>query len=322
MIKTSLKYSDLPAHFQTQSLRQVAWDIARTWLSILTVILVFSHFPSVLSGVVAALLIGTLQYHLNILAHDGLHFSLSRNKKLNDWLSRWLLLGPQLVPLTAIRQNHLHHHKTLGQPQDLDKQYYDWSYRYQRRKFLLWTLGAFCGGMVIPILKKLMSKYFDKSSKEKVALIEKNSNLDQKVESPKSATLILPDIFSVIVTQSILLSTFWFLTSSPWPYLYLWVIPLFTVMTGFNSVRSCLEHISISESPASLESFVSNPIERFFLSPFNMNYHAEHHCFMSIPYYKLPELSRYLTQQEDFSRATKRFDSYWQKFKRTWTVMS
>jgi fatty acid desaturase len=270
----------------------------------------------------AAFVIGTFQYHLNILAHDGLHLSLSKSKRLNDWITRYLLLGPQLVPLTAIRQNHLHHHKTLGEPQDLDRQYYDWSYRCQRQKFLLWIIGAFCGGMVIPILKKLMYKYIKKESKARVPLTAKDGDWGQKIEGSKNSNLILPDLFSIIFTQSILLALFWFLTASPWFYLYLWVIPLFTVMTGLNSLRSCLEHVNVPESKAFLGSFVSNPIERFFLSPFNMNYHAEHHCFMAIPYHNLPALSQYLNQQSEPSMSMQKFDSYWQKFKSTWSVMS
>jgi len=33
---------------------------------------------------------------------------------------------------------------------------------------------------------------------------------------------------------------------------------------------------------------VSNPLERLFVAPLNMNYHAAHHLWPSIPYYNLP----------------------------------
>ncbi len=34
--------------------------------------------------------------------------------------------------------------------------------------------------------------------------------------------------------------------------------------------------------------YLSNPIERMFVAPMNMNYHAAHHLWPSIPYYNLP----------------------------------
>ncbi len=47
-----------------------------------------------------------------------------------------------------------------------------------------------------------------------------------------------------------------------------------------------------------LVSYVSSRIERFFLAPFNMNYHAEHHLFPYVPYYNLPRLRTKLRSAE------------------------
>ena len=58
-------------------------------------------------------------------------------------------------------------------------------------------------------------------------------------------------------------------------------------------VRSVLEHAQ-PESDAKadqhrLTTFLSNPIEKIFFAPMNMNYHAVHHLWTSIPYYNLPD---------------------------------
>jgi fatty acid desaturase len=37
---------------------------------------------------------------------------------------------------------------------------------------------------------------------------------------------------------------------------------------------------------------LSNPIERMFLAPMTMNFHAIHHLWPSIPYYRLPAAAR------------------------------
>ena len=86
-------------------------------------------------------------------------------------------------------------------------------------------------------------------------------------------------------------------------------MPLFTVMVGLNTIRSCLEHADGSSATPRLYSFVSNPVESFFLSPFNMCIHAEHHLVPAVPWHKLPELRRFL-QESGHSDAAQLLPSY------------
>ena len=64
-------------------------------------------------------------------------------------------------------------------------------------------------------------------------------------------------------------------------YVILWALPLATLAAFFNDFRIFCEHSLIgreaTNSSERLVSFISNPIERFFVAPYNMNYHAEHH---------------------------------------------
>ena len=60
--------------------------------------------------------------------------------------------------------------------------------------------------------------------------------------------------------------------------------------------------VSIVGSDLSL-TFVSNPIERFIISPFNFNYHFEHHYFMTVPYYHAPKLREALREHGELARA-------------------
>ena len=41
-----------------------------------------------------------------------------------------------------------------------------------------------------------------------------------------------------------------------------------------------------------LITYTSNPLERLFFAPMNMNYHAAHHLWTSIPYYRLRRADR------------------------------
>ena len=90
-------------------------------------------------------IVGTLQYHLNILGHDGLHFSLSSSKKANDFICRFFLHGPQGAPLTMMRSSHLNHHRNLGKDHDSDKQYYGLERFKNGQAYKSWVTMSFWG---------------------------------------------------------------------------------------------------------------------------------------------------------------------------------
>jgi fatty acid desaturase len=68
-----------------------------------------------------------------------------------------------------------------------------------------------------------------------------------------------------------------------------------------DNCRSFAEHSHPKNDRASDEhrliTYTSNPVERFFLAPMNMNFHAVHHLWPSIPYYRLPEADREIRGQ-------------------------
>ncbi|MCZ6658402.1 MAG: fatty acid desaturase [Gammaproteobacteria bacterium] len=104
------------------------------------------------------------------------------------------------------------------------------------------------------------------------------------------------------------------MSSGSWfAYPLLWVLPIVTFYTGFNSIRSMLEHAHTDDSSDRHFSFRSNPLERFFLAPWNMNFHAEHHLYMAIPYHQLPALRQYLGEKGDPSYQV--FDSYLARYR-------
>jgi fatty acid desaturase len=59
-----------------------------------------------------------------------------------------------------------------------------------------------------------------------------------------------------------------------------------------DSIRSFAEHSHPENDAAADEhrllTYDSNPVERMLFAPMNMNYHAAHHLWVSIPYYNLP----------------------------------
>ena len=60
------------------------------WAQIALGFFIFSFSPSILTFLIAALIIGTRQFALVIMMHDGAHNLISKNKKINDFISQWL----------------------------------------------------------------------------------------------------------------------------------------------------------------------------------------------------------------------------------------
>ena len=250
------------------------WAIARTWFFILSLLAIAATIKQPLILGLCFVLVGTMQYHLNILGHDGLHYALYHNRKVNDFVCRWFLHGPHFAPLGLMRKNHLLHHSKLGQFDDFDAQYYDIQRFNSRFSFTTWLVGSLFGGMNLAIVQKIFRSFSSKSNKN------------------SSSTFNFLDTFSVIATQFTVFIYTYLLTDSIFLFLFFWVAPAFTIMMGFNTIRSCLEHAlpqSSTEVDTRLFTFNSYALERFFISPFNMNFHAEHHAFPAVPYYNLPK---------------------------------
>jgi fatty acid desaturase len=72
-------------------------------------------------------------------------------------------------------------------------------------------------------------------------------------------------------------------------------------------VRNIAEHACTSTGPdpfSQARTTLANPIERAFIAPYWVNYHAEHHFFMYLPCYRLPEAHRLLGDKGLIERVT------------------
>jgi len=283
--------SRIPREFFGRSLGMSVWAAGRTWLGIaLTWFVVGMATDSAwlwLIWPLAVVLIGTFQYHLNVLGHDGLHFLLADSRVANDFICRWLLHGPHGAPLGSMRRNHLNHHTQFGSDADLDRQYYDTRRHKNGTRFLIWLMGSLAGGMTLPIALKLMGLGTAAAPTAAAA---------SRPPVPDRPAGRWTDITAVVVSQAWIAAAIAWATGWWWAYLVLWALPLVTVMMGLNTIRSCLEHAQPASGEPGLHTFRSNPVERFFLSPFNMNVHAEHHLVPAVPWHRLPRLNRFLAE--------------------------
>ena len=92
---------------------------------------------------------------------------------------------------------------------------------------------------------------------------------------------------------------FWLAGAGIW-YFAVWVFAMATWLPLVTRIRNIAEHActSTGEDPFShARTTLANPIERLLIAPYWVNYHAEHHLFMYLPCYRLPEAHRLLVEK-------------------------
>jgi len=276
--------------------RQVSFvirDMLLDYSGILLAHLVFGYFRNLPTLMIAILVTGVFIYRLQIIAHDGLHVALHKNRKINDFITRYLLLAPQCTPMSLNRFNHLNHHTQFSRIADKDWQYYQVSDKNTRWKFYGWLFQVLSFGFVFKIAFKLLG-------------IGQATPAQTAARTPDK-TQLQADWLSIVLMQLLILAVY--AMTLGWTYYFLiWLLSVFGVMVPLNTLRSFAEH-SIMEVDGShsnrLFTFTSNQLEAFILAPHNMNYHFEHHAYMHIPYYNLPALQKILQKHHDYSLHTR-----------------
>ena len=70
--------------------------------------------------VAAFLLMGRAHAQFAALMHEAAHRLLFRNRKVNDWVGRWLLGYPSFTPIDLYRRGHMAHHREEFGPDEPD----------------------------------------------------------------------------------------------------------------------------------------------------------------------------------------------------------
>ena len=218
-------------------------------------------------------LIGLMQYRIVISCHEAVHFSLLHPKWLNELIGgiNCAMVG---MNLERYRRQHMTHHWATSLEEDSD------SYIYMPilqakpgiHRFLVWVLGT---------VKEVALKFTAKSL-----------TISKQKESTK--LVHLHSLLLLLVNASLWGIMFYFFNW--WFYFAFWVLPVGTLDVFMNRTRVFIEHgyvhlINGEGEPVRKEhqvetiDIISNPIEKFFISPFSFNYHYSHHKYPSIPHY-------------------------------------
>lgn len=245
----------------TKCLAAWARDTAFDWCLIVAAIWISGLYASPVSFLLAMLVVGNRQHALAILGHDGTHFTLSRNRRLNDILTNVFNMWPIGLTVEGYRKLHFQHHRGLGTDEDPEL-------HHKRSRAPQWDVPASIGrigkyalldlvGYSVPDYKIIIS--FSKPE--------------------KTGALIAQYAFHV-AGAGILAAC------GQWWALAVWYVSLPTSFMMFFRLRLWIEHQG-TERTTRLH---LNPWEGFLLSPHNGWYHWEHHNWASVPYTRLAEL--------------------------------
>jgi fatty acid desaturase len=250
-------------------------DVAGCWALILASFLVVSVHPVWWTVLIAIPVIGNRYYGLFIVGHDGMHRRLFPTIKRNDFWTDLLVFAP-IGAITRINnRNHLLHHRHLATSNDPDRHKHA-CFNKADRVELLGFLSGF-----LSVWTSAKAVFFTRRK------------TDASSGRPNSAAgnyrlrdfALLFGWFTVLA-GGLTWSIGW------WAYPVLWLFPVYTFMFLGDNFRSFAEHSHPESDRAAdkhrLITYTSNPIERMFVAPMNMNFHTVHHLWPSIPYYNLP----------------------------------
>lgn len=193
--------------------------ILGNWLVIFFAFACLWRFPSPITYILTFLLISVQQHALGLWLHEAIHWLLTKDKKLNDTITRLLLSAPLYVPLEGYRRNHFTHHGYLGSEKDTKQVIFVSIKGVKLFTFFIENLFGFQ-------LFRIALGY----------LISRQRKSDNSTYEPWFMDLCL-----ILVMQLM----FFTLISSflPWTYYFwFWFLPWLTINRFIAGLRSIAEH--------------------------------------------------------------------------------
>jgi fatty acid desaturase len=230
--------------------------------------------------------IASRQHGCMILMHEGTHFRLASSRIVNEILSDLFAALPIFMSTEIYRRNHLRHHAFLCTDSDPDwvRKYKDADWKFPKTKAeLLRTWLTYLYGRGIAEMLRMWRHLLGLS---KVSLSDKSLR----------TRFFAYGLFYLSLVGMLTFFQLWVF------YFWYWVVPSLTVLPLIMRLRSIAEHFGLEYSNElnSSRNVLCGPIEAFFISPFNVNLHLNHHLFPSVPFHKLKQLQKELSRDRGF----------------------
>lgn len=298
----------LKAHHKTNGLR-VIFDIAMVWLVIALALWMALSLETWWASLLAILIIGSRQHALGTLVHDGTHYTLFKNRAVNDVICDLFCAFPIFISTRGFRIFHLTHHRYTRTEKDPEVHAKDAhpDYAWPKTKWGTFsTLGRdllginafsaigniFIWSDVPSLLAK--SKEYWMSKKIVPGIAEFLDRTDQKFRL-KPTTKLTIVIYYLILFSALTYFGWWKI------FLLYWIVPLLSVLAFLIRLRGMSEHNGLSlksEIQSSRTTLWPHSILGYLITPFYVNFHLEHHLYPQVPYFHLKSLHKELMKNE------------------------
>lgn len=298
-----------------RALRGIIDFFVWSWGVLILGVAVYVHWPNPFTFCLAFLTVTSRMGALLALGHEAQHSALLPGKKWNDLLGSWLCAYPMGSIFGTSRAVHMAHHKLLNTDEDPDRGFHREDNKNTPRQFILHFAKLICGGQLWTSI--IVNGFLRPLGKAPA------------VNCPSAVVLTrrgYPEILNLVPVQLVIWGTLWLVSGQWWLYFALWLGPIFTFGTFLGFLRGFVDHakLAVDDDGAAQHRLCTvlhtSLLERWFLAPFDFNYHGEHHLFPSVPHYYLPELHE-LLQENAFYRSqyglresySKFIADYWQQ---------
>ena len=253
-------------------------SISLNWLQIFAAMALFFYFPNVLTFLLSVVAIGSRQFALAVLAHDGAHNLLFSKEKINDLASQWFCAFPLFSDNRPYRPYHLAHHRFTESENDPDLSLsapFPITKASFRRKVIRDLTGQTGFKRYSIALKSIFSSEADDFKGKIIKISDKISGFF---------------ISNLVIFSLIAIFSHWSI------YFLLWWIPAFTYYSLIVRIRNIAEH-SVTPGETNLNNTRTTKaslLTRYLLVPHHVNFHLEHHLFTNCPWYNLPKVHEML----------------------------
>ncbi|MEM7001658.1 MAG: fatty acid desaturase family protein [Pseudomonadota bacterium] len=260
------------------------WHLVHCWGVIIATWVVVTIWTNPVTVLLGVFIIGARQLGLGVLSHDGAHFTLFKNRVVNDWVSEWILSRPFTSgTIYGYRKYHLQHHANTQQEDDPDL--------HLSAPFPI-SQGSF--------RRKVWRDLSGQTGWKQYGAMFRDAFAQRDGETRGQALArgwrrFGPNILiNVGFLAAFTLAGKWYL------YFLLWWLPALTWNRFITRLRNIAEHAAVPDDDDRLRNTRTVRAawwERAFIAPYGVNYHLEHHLIVNCPFYKLKEAHKMLVDK-------------------------
>ncbi len=293
---------DIPARLSSRVVKELSTinqlesvaAIVSEWFAIAIAIVLYVRFSNPFLLPIVVMWIGARQHALAILVHEGAHYHLFRNRKVNEIVSEVFLAWPLFITTHAYRGPHFAHHRHVNTDRDPD---------LMRKQHAEWVFPKTWTALGLLLLRDVLGLNTHQQILEAVDLSDETKEKSQRTDYYAMMRVLYYILVLVIVTYFRL-----------WPmFLLLWILPTLTWLKMILRIRSIAEHFAIENDHVYTRTRTTLPsiFEKWFVAPRNVNYHLEHHLYPSVPSSRLPALHALLMKDPGFQSKAHLTSTYW-----------